>query len=439
VEDMSPYKKIIQKIQEQYLADSRPWVIGFSGGKDSTCLLQLVFYALMELPHEKLTKEVHVLCNDTLVENPKIVDFVSGQMERIQIHGEKLGLPIKAATVYPKLQDTFWVNLIGRGYPSPNRFFRWCTERMKINPTSAYIMEQVNKFGEVIILLGTRKDESFNRKKSMESYESKHSRLRRHVLPGAYVFAPIADLTTNEVWIYLLQAPSPWNGNNRCLVTLYKNASGECPLVVDTSTPSCGNSRFGCWTCTVVSRDKSFEALFDSTGEDWMYPLLKFRNYLCDIRDLSEKRAHVLRNGLPGKGPFNLETRKEILIKLLQTSKDSEMPLISKDELSAIQVLWYYDGAIDSDVEQIYYGVFQEEANLMRTENRTKRQEDRELLKEVCQLNSLDPELISALISIEENQQMMLRRPNIFENLRDRLEVHFNQIETLAKTSEDAG
>ena len=272
----------------------------------------------------------------------------------------------------------------------------------------------------------------------MESYESKNSRLRRHVLPGAYVFAPIAELTTNEVWIYLIQVPSPWNGNNKSLVTLYKNAGSECPLVVDTSTPACGNSRFGCWTCTVVSKDKSFEALFDNTGEDWMYPLLKLRNYLCDIRELSEKRAHILRNGLPGKSPFNLETRKEILIKLLQASKDIEMPLISKDELSAIQVLWYYDGAMDSDVEEIYYSIFKEEANLMRTENRVKRQEDKELLKHICQVNSLDPELISALISIEENQQMMLRRPNIFDNIRERLEVHFNQIETLAKTSKEA-
>jgi len=427
------FKQIIKEIQEQYLVDSRPWVVGFSGGKDSTCLLQLVFYALMELPHEKLRKDVHVLCNDTLVENPKIVDFVVGQIERIQIYGEKLGLPIKTATVYPKLQDTFWVNLIGRGYPPPNRFFRWCTQRMKINPTSSYIMEQVNRYGEVIILLGTRKEESANRKKTMEMYEAKNTPLRRHVLPGAYVFAPIAELTTNDVWMYLLEVPSPWNGDNQNLARLYKNASGECPLVVDLSTPSCGNSRFGCWTCTVVRKDKSFELLIDSTGEDWMYPLVQLRDFLYGIRDLPEKRAHILRSGLPGKGPFNMETRKEILIKLLLTSKNIKMPLISKDELSAIAVLWYYDGIldIDSDVEQIYYSIFKEEANLMRTETRIKRQEDREILEKVCNLNSLDPELVLALISIEENHQMMLRRSTIYENLKDRLDIYFNQKETL--------
>ena len=164
-----------------------------------------------------------------------------------------------------------------------------------------------------------------------------------------------------------------------------------------------------------------------------MYPLVQFRNFLYDIRDLSEKRTHILRSGLPGKGPFNMETRKEILTKLLLTSKNIKMPLISKDELSAIQVLWYYDGVIDidSDVEQIYYNIFKEEANLMRIEARIKRQEDREILKKICNVNSLDPELVLALISIEENHQMMLRRSTIYENIKDRLDIYFNQQETL--------
>jgi hypothetical protein len=42
----------------------------------------------------------------------------------------------------------------------------------------------------------------------------------------------------------------------------YASASnGECPIQIDTSTPSCGNSRFGCWPCTVVDRDKASEGL----------------------------------------------------------------------------------------------------------------------------------------------------------------------------------
>ncbi len=67
---MVNYESILSELQELYLADTIPWVIGFSGGKDSTTVLQMVFYALSALPKEKLSKEIHVLFNDTLVENP---------------------------------------------------------------------------------------------------------------------------------------------------------------------------------------------------------------------------------------------------------------------------------------------------------------------------------------------------------------------------------
>lgn len=203
------FKRISDEIVEQYLADDRVWVIGFSGGKDSTTLLQLVFYALQRIPAEQRHKEVHVLCNDTLVENPAVVRYIDDTLDKIRAAGERLNFPLKVAKVTPTLADPFWVNIIGKGYPSPNRFFRWCTERMKINQTSAYIKTQISEHGEAIILLGTRKAESTNRAHSMKQHERKGQRLRRHTLPGAFVYAPIANLSDSEVWRYLLQSPNP--------------------------------------------------------------------------------------------------------------------------------------------------------------------------------------------------------------------------------------
>src|SRR5262249_35821584 len=156
----------------------------------------------------------------------------------------------------PKLEDTFWVNLIGRGYPAPGTMFRWCTERLKINPTTRFITERISEAGEVVILLGTRSAESANRAKSIKRHKMEGRRLRKHILPSAYVFAPISDIATDDVWQYLTSVPAPWGGRHHQLLTLYKNANGgDCPLVIDTSTPSCGNSRFGCWVCTVVKKD----------------------------------------------------------------------------------------------------------------------------------------------------------------------------------------
>lgn len=201
----------IQGIQQQYLLDDMPWIIGYSGGKDSTTLLQLVLYALDKIPIEKRTKAVHILSNDTLVENPAIVKYVDTQIELIKRIGQQRLFPhqkqlFNATKSIPKLQDRFWFNLIGKGYPSPNRWFRWCTDRMKINPTNDYILEQISKHGKAVILLGTRKSESSNRKKSMEKYELgiEGMKYRKHTLPNAWVYAPIAEWTTDEVWTYLL-------------------------------------------------------------------------------------------------------------------------------------------------------------------------------------------------------------------------------------------
>lgn len=336
--NMRDFRALSSEIQEVYLGDSIPWVIGFSGGKDSTTVLQMVFYALSELPKRKLSKEIHVLSNDTLVENPAIVKHVNKQLKKIETQG-KTGLfkhkpeLFNVVRVTPKLEDTFWVNLIGKGYPSPNRWFRWCTQRMKITPTSNYILNTVNKHGRAIIVLGTRKAESSNRAAAMEKYNN-GERLRKHTLPNAFVYAPIADLSNHEVWSYLLQCPNPWDGSNRKLLALYKNAcsGGECPFVIETGTQSCGKSRFGCWVCTVVKRDKSMENFIDN-GDKWMEELLDFRNWLCDIRQQTNQYVPKQFRSNVKFGPFLLRTRQEILNKLLDMQKHLPVELITKGEL----------------------------------------------------------------------------------------------------------
>lgn len=168
---MSLISFIKDEIKDQYLHDTRPWIIGFSGGKDSTAVLQLVWYALRELPKSKLKKEIHVVCNDTLVENPKIVEWIDSNLDLIAKQAKIEKLPFIVAKTVPELEDSFWVNLIGKGYPTPNNTFRWCTQRLKISPTTKYIKEQVAKKGEVVILLGTRENESAARKKSAQKFQ----------------------------------------------------------------------------------------------------------------------------------------------------------------------------------------------------------------------------------------------------------------------------
>jgi len=411
------FEHIIEEIIEQYKADDRVWVIGFSGGKDSTTLLQLVFYALQRLRPEELHKDIHVLCNDTLVENPAVVRYIDETLNKIRTAGEKLGFPIHVVKVTPTLADSFWVNLIGKGYPSPNRFFRWCTERMKINPTSAYIKERISEHGEAIILLGTRKAESTNRAHSMKQHERKGQRLRRHTLPGAFVYAPIADLSDNEIWMYLLQSPNPWGADNRKLFTLYRNASGgECPLVIDTSTPSCGNSRFGCWTCTVVDEDKSMEGLID-TGETWMEPMLNFRDWLKKIRDDESMRSKYRRNLADGIGPFTREARAEILERLLIVQEATQINLISEEELSAIQLIWHHDFYNAPLVADIFCKATGQEKLGVRNEITERRHRERELLEEICVETGVPADLVEQLVQIEKDKSGLMRRHGLFQDI----------------------
>ena len=186
------------EIIDQYLYDehpSRPWIIGFSGGKDSTMLLQIVWNALKKIDPILLTRQIYVVCNDTLVENPRIVKFINKTLKQIQKEANLNDFPIIVHQTMPNLENTFWVKLIGLGYPAPNKFYRWCTERLKIDPTTRFIKETTSMNEEAIILLGTRSDESSNRAASIKKHEVKGQRLRKHLLPNVFVYAPIKDVT----------------------------------------------------------------------------------------------------------------------------------------------------------------------------------------------------------------------------------------------------
>lgn len=336
-----------RSIIDAYYEDDRPWVVGYSGGKDSTVITQLIFEALAEEPTENLTKKVYVISSDTLVETPLIVNSINTTLNRIQRKALELGLPIETHKVKPEPDQSFWVNLIGRGYPSPNQTFRWCTDRLKIDPANRFIMDRVSTFGEVIMVLGVREDESASRGASIEQHSVEGQRFMRHsTLTNAYVYAPIRSFTLDDVWNYLLNYPSPWGDDNYELHRLYKDSnSSECPLIVDQSIKesagSCGNSRFGCWTCTVVSEDKALTGFIQS-GHDWMRPLLNFRNWLASIRDERDMRMKYRANGqiyFKDVTIKDIDGKPHVVIPKKGGRKHQENPLtdytiVHRDELS---------------------------------------------------------------------------------------------------------
>ncbi|MEE8056269.1 MAG: DNA phosphorothioation system sulfurtransferase DndC [Pseudomonadales bacterium] len=455
-----PLPNLINEIQTLYLEDKKPWVIGFSGGKDSTTILSLIYVAITKLKAAQRHKHIYVISSDTLVETPMVVDMVTTTIDQINAQAIKRKLPMTAHQVIPKMEQTFWANLLGKGYPAPTQNFRWCTERMKIDPVSEFILDKVTRFGEVVVVLGARSDESASRAQVIAKHKIEGSTLSRHSsLPGAFTYMPIEDWTFDDVWMYLLGAPAPWGGDHFELFSLYKDSSaGECPLVIDTNTPSCGNSRFGCWTCTVVTKDRAMEGLIES-GEIWLQELKDFRNelYKSTIPKNKEKyRNYKRRTGkvqyarkalnddsntevktIPG--PYWMKQRQQWLKKLLTIEKNlrdqgREITLIQPEELYAIRREWMFDPNEPDwadTLPKIYREVYDEDLDWADQDAGAFTQADADLLKELEGEHTVPYELAMKLIELELSMDGLSRRKGLFKSMGTLLNRDWGSLEDI--------
>lgn len=443
----TPADVIVQEIQELYRSDSIPWIVGYSGGKDSTASLQLIWNAIAKLPIEQRIKDIHVISTDTLVENPVIAVWVQNSLESIRIAAREQNLPIKAHRLVPSLQNRFWVNLIGRGYPAPRNRFRWCTDRLKISASTLFIQELSEANNEAILVLGQRRGESQSRDKVMDHYSgSTRDRLSRNKDPKlsrVWVYLPVETWTSDDVWEYIITEPNPWGVDNQELFSIYRGATpdAECPIVVDSSTPSCGDSRFGCYVCTMVSQDKSMQAMVQNDEQKaWMQPILDFRNnYLAikdrDVRDFQRMNGRIkLMNQELIHGPYLQEQRAKLLKELLRTQKvvqEAKVPgygrveLISLEELDEIRRIWVEDkGEIEDLVPKIYQEIFDKPYPGKTLEPVPLEPDDLQLLREVA--NELDPEaadrlyrLTRSLLSVQFQSMQSQKRSKHLDRLEE--------------------
>jgi len=451
-------EKVISEIQRHYLMVKKPWLIGFSGGKDSTAVLQLFWSAIEGIPAGLRENPIYVISSDTLVESPPIKKLIETTIKNVNEVASERGLPFEGTIVRPKISETFWVNLIGRGYPTPSQKFRWCTDRLKIKPTNRYIIEKISEFGEVIVVLAVRKGESASRDQTLE--KRKHNSIegspfyKNHYFPStAFFYTPILDFDIEDVWEFLLLNKNPWGGDNHALFELYKTADGgECPLVMDDTVPPCGNSRFGCWVCTLVKEDKSMKELVKNGP--WMKPLLDFRRTLVKTqnpknkskyRGVKRRTGHVSFNsngsGQLVRGPYYLWFRKKLLerllkvqIKLKEKNPDFDGELISKEELIEIQWLWKIEcGDSGRSVREIYKTIMERDLEWSQDDTVDFSEED-ELLKELCKKFNIPLEIIRRLIEEEKIIQGISGFKNIVVRIEGVLDEEWREEEEITQT-----
>ena len=441
------FEDIIEEMSVVYQHDKRPWMIGFSGGKDSTLLCCLVLEMLKRLPKEKRCKTVYIVSSDTMVENPIVRDYMHRMSAMINSAGANLN--VKADIIYPKIEDSFWCKVIGLGYPTPEPpGFRWCTERMKIHPMNAYTLEKIKKNGEVVLLLGVRKAESVYRANNIRSRENEGKLLVPHNdIENAYVYNPLTEIPNEEVWKFLLKdsGMTPWGSDNKYLFSLYQGENlGEEQSVIGEidkeKIPVTGNSRFGCWICTMVKEDKSLKAFIDK-GETWLIPLREYRNWLLELRNTPEARDTKRRNGSMyrkadgelGLGPFTMETRKIMLRKLLELEKSTGLDLITLDELKYIDYLWDNEGDLSRRcLVDIYYEVFNKKLPWDDYKRPVYDEEVIEEIKKQCKENNVEFELISKLIIEIDSNKYYTRGSAVtkaFDRIMNQGWLHFDSIE----------
>lgn len=451
---------VVTEIQELYLADDTPWVIGYSGGKDSTAVTQLVWLAMTKLPpSDRARKPIYVITTDTLVENPIVAAWVRNSLEAMKKQAASESLPIQVRLLEPVTEDTFWVNLIGKGYPAPRPGFRWCTERLKIKPTSQFIEQTANRYGEAILLLGARKAESAARSASISKRErlSKEGLTAHNELVNTLVYAPIQDWSNDDVWMFLTRIANPWGHSNKDLLALYRGATedNECPIVVDTSAPSCGNSRFGCWVCTLVDQDKSMKAMIQNdTDKSWMRPLLNLRNELDyrgeEQRKIERERREFRRlRGAPTlnrtgddliPGPYTQTARAMWLRRVLEVQTEirnnpdtpeavRSIELISSNELAAIRRIWVEE---KHEIEDLLPEIYEATTggSFLRTTDEAPAidREALELLKNACGDDRLHYETLRNLINIEDRFRRggaAIARRGLFKEIQSTIETGY--------------
>ena len=428
-------KSVIEKLKKEFLTDTRPWVVTFSGGKDSTTVLQLVTEMLLELRMDNIeTKKVYIVSSDTGVEMPVIEDYTTNKLTQIDKFIKKEKLNMEVNLLKPKVTESFWTLLLGKGYPSPNQNFRWCTDRMKIKPATNFLKSLTDENESILMLLGVRSDESQARAQSIEKRDENHRGFSKHGdIANAFVYSPIKDWTNAEVWTYLSKYPAPW-GKHHDMMVLYDKGSGEadCNIALNPEAATCGKTRFGCWVCTVVSKDKSMENMMRNKGDEWMGPLHHFRNKLEEYRYDHDKRQPRRRNGQKSVGPFLLSVRKELLKELLKIEKTlialgkmGTKKLISDEEIVQIQKEWLHDGDFFETAITMAHDV----GRLINYESpKSFNGEERKFIESVCIDKDIPVKLIEDLMQKEHNYRHQIKRTKIFTEMESLVENFANGV-----------
>lgn len=333
------------EILKAYSSDAEGvWMIGYSGGKDSSVTAALVFKALLLLKPEQRTRKIYITSAQTrldLTTDPT----KQNEVKRMHYVIDQHNLPIKIVEVEADKTNSFVYKVLGMGYPLPkSRMNRWCSDALKIVPQQKFAKE----LNPALTLLGVRSSESVARSQNIEGYRTSQ------YYGDDGKFMPIIDFTLDDVWMYLAKEKLPW-GDAEEISQLYKDATGECGLSKrkagkgEKIDDPCG-ARFGCVICPVVTIDKSTQEM--AKIKPWFQPYVELRNEMIEMYKDPRNKAGRMRNGTPleyGQGTFTVKARMR-LFEMFEEAEEANKFLAEMHEVEPQPI--FFDDIRELIVEQ---------------------------------------------------------------------------------------
>lgn len=339
IEDQVPEEvdAITNEAIARIFAENSTVIANYSGGKDSTVIIQKCIKFKLENTGN-CTRLVILSADTGGADNPLIRQHIRRTKKAV----DDLNLNIEFIIVEPDVENTYFTCVFGKSYQPPSVNFKWCVDRLKIQPGRAALKHFFNPGETVCQILGSRISESTSRALSVDREYGDEFYGSHVAFEGALRTAtPIRHWTARNVVTYLVRNPAPYDYSNYVLLNLYGSAAGgmdECPIGAAIQSESQAvsactgkSSRFGCAFCTIINEDTSlFNLSLDYPEELGNFYL--FRTALKKTQDIRYGGFTAFqRKGKcrfePGFGDMTMGIR----IILLRLMKDYQIPILEEE------------------------------------------------------------------------------------------------------------
>ena len=339
----------IQSLQA-YGADRSTWVVGFSGGKDSTATVTFIDWAIGQGLIQR-PKNLILVYSDTLMELPSLEDSAHRLMAHLQSRGWQIRCSVPALETKPTTVERFFVTMLGRGYPPPHNRFRWCTKRMKTAKIDQIYQSIADEYGSDFLGIdGIRKGESAARDSlilaSCSTDDGECGQGWFHNTTHGAKLSPILHWRVCQVWEWNILA---WIEHNYPVNGMMQTYGADA-YVDDIEEPL--SARTGCIGCPLVTTpnekrpkpDKALATVVDQEAWSHLAPFQGLSEVYWRLR-WDDSFRHHKKNGQ--KGCLTLAAREWALAEILAIQAESARlaldlgrkpyTLIADDEVALIR------------------------------------------------------------------------------------------------------